>query len=271
MIKYIILLISLIFPSTSWCFGNFNVGMLGGFHQGGDPPVGGPFSLSDPDLKALWYFDGNISDEMGLNNLNVTGALTYNDTVKVQGTYSSYASSSGKYYYIDDVNLNGIDFSGDFSAGTFFHSTSDSSDQKIFGKFKAIDGSREFEIFRESSDDSIGITVSGDGTSTQRADLNAGANTWPINTFLSLIVTHDAASHILRLYKDGVEVTTGNLPYTLPWVPYVDGNSPLYIHGNGADSTRPGVGYQDETFFIGRVITPTEVSNIYTYGFGAGR
>jgi hypothetical protein len=238
----------------------------------GDVSAGpAPFPLTDPSLKALWLFDGDGTDEMGLNDLTVTGDITYNGETKIQGLYSSYASASGQHYSIADASLNGIDFSGDFTVGTWINLTSGAADAKVISKFNAGTNNREFDVFRESSDSSIGVTVSSDGTSTNRVDLNAGAGTWPINTWLNLIVSHDATTHVLRLYKDGVEFTTGSFPYTLEWVPYPDGNSPLYIHSSGVDSSRPGIGYQDETFFANRVLTADEIANIYNLGFGVGR
>jgi hypothetical protein len=233
------------------------------------PPASTYFPLTDPDLISLWYFDNDATDTQGNNNLTNNG-VTFNTTTKIQGTHSAYGDGVGKHVRIADASLVGIDFSGDFTLGTWVYITTDAADAKIIDKWNTS-SNREFALIRESSDDSIIVQFSHDGGSVNVDTFATAADTLPINTWAHLIVSHNATTHSVRLYKDGANLTSGSFPATATDVPYAAGSAILAIKGSYYDSTRPCNGYMDETFFVSRVLTSQEISNLYSNGFDTGR
>lgn len=224
------------------------------------------FPINDPDLEALWLFENGPDDEIGQNDLTASGSITYSSSIYQEGTYSAQLAASANFN-ITDANLVGIDFSSDFTVGGYARVASEPNDSKFISKWDAVSNLREFDLTREADDDSVYVSVSSDGASSGRVDLTAGASTWPLNTWVHLVVTFDATTHIIRLYKDGSEVTTGDFPYTWDSVPY-NGAAAFGVGGSPADSNRTTIGNIDECFFVSRVLTSTEISEIYSNGFG---
>jgi hypothetical protein len=218
----------------------------------------------------LWYFDNDATDTQGNNDLTVTGGITYGTVTKIQGTHSAYSGASGAYFSITDASLVGIDFSGDFTVGKWVYITSDAADAKIISKWNTS-SNREFDLIRESSDDSIIVQFSHDGGNVNMDTLQTAASVFPINTGLHLTVSHNATTHAVKLYKDGSELTSGSFPATATGVPYAAGSAILSFKGSAYDVTRPALGHMDEAFFVNRVLTSQEISNLYSNGFDTGR
>jgi hypothetical protein len=218
----------------------------------------------------LWYFDNDATDTQGNNDLTVTGGITYGTVIKIQGTHSAYSGASGAYFSITDASLVGIDFSGDFTVGTWVYITSDAADAKIISKWNTS-SNREFDLVRESSDDSIIVQFSHDGGNVNMDTLQTAASVFPINTEVQLTLSHNATTHAVRLYKNGSELTSGSFPATATGAPYSAGTAILSFKGSAYDGTRPALGHMDETFFVDRVMTDQEISNLYNNGFDTGR
>jgi hypothetical protein len=229
------------------------------------------FPLTDPNLVSLWYFDNNTTDTQGNNNLTNYGAVAYNTGTKIQGTHSAYGEGLAKNFRIEDASLAGIDFSGDFTVGTWVYITTDAADAKIISKWDVGTSNREFDLTRESSDDSIIVQFSHDGGSVNMDTFQTAAGTFPISTWVHLIVSHNATTHAVRLHKDGANLTSGSFPATATGVPYPAGAATLALKGSAYDSSRPCNGYMDEAFFVDRVMTDQEISNLYNNGFDTGR
>jgi hypothetical protein len=235
------------------------------------PPSSTYFPLTDPDLESLWYFDNDATDVQGNNNLTKNGTVTYNTGTKVQGTHSAFSSGGGNNFSIDDASLVGIDFSGDFTIGGWFYVTSDYAQAKIFSKWDPTTNNREFDLVRDHIANSIIVQFSYDGGSLNVGTFAAGADTWSINTWLHLVIAHNATTHAVKLYKNGTELTSGSFPATATDVPYPAGVAKLGVKGSYYDSSREFNGYIDESFFVSRILTSSEISNLYNNGFDTGR
>jgi hypothetical protein len=235
------------------------------------PPASTYFPLTDPDLISLWYFDNSATDTQGNNNLTINGAITFNTGTKIQGTHSAYGDGLSKFFKILDASLVGIDFSGDFTVGTWVYVTTDAADAKIISKWDIGTSNREFDLIRESSDDSIIVQFSHDGGNVNMDAFQTAAGTFPTSTWVHLIVSHNSTTHAVRLYKDGANLISGGFPGTATGVPYSAGNASLSFKGSAYDTSRPCNGYMDENFFVSRVMTDQEISSLYNNGFDTGR
>jgi hypothetical protein len=212
------------------------------------------------NLISYWPFTSGPTDAQGNNNLIQSGALTYSSS-------GMQTTSNSTYAYKTDAGLVGIDFSTDFTIGFESRITSEPNDAKVFGKWDVGTNNREFDIIRESSDDSLIVSISSDGGDTNRTDLYSDPNVYPINTTIHWIISHDATSHELEVYKNGVRLISGDFPAILTYVPYASSSANLSIGGSPYGTTRPVIGYTKNAFYINKVVTPSEAAAIYNYGF----
>lgn len=221
------------------------------------------FSTSDSNLQALWLFENNGTDEQGQNDLSISGATFSTTPTPPRGTYSLY--NNGTNYYgasISDASGVNINMSSDFSVGGWFYS----NDTVIDGFInKYVPGAGQLLFGRFNSSDESFITIAyGNYT---KVDLN-GVCSWPASTWVHFVITYNSTSLVLRLYRNGSEITASPMPYTLPSSIY--DSSTYFAIGDAPDTTnisRPINGNATEVFIFDKVLTDSEVSQIYQYGF----
>jgi hypothetical protein len=218
--------------------------------------AGGPLDFG-ADLVSMWPMTSGLTDTEGNNNLSARGTPTYSELGMQTTAFDTYA-------WIYDTSLNQIDLSGSFTIGFYSTITSEPDDSKIFSKWDAATNNREFDFIRESSNASLVVSVSSDGT--ERVDLASAAGDFPLNTTIHWIVSHNAVTHELEVYKNGQELVSGSFPATLPYVPFAVGPAQLSFNGSYYTNVRPAIGYMKDAFYIKRAITAEEALGVYENG-----
>ena len=251
--------------TTSGKVDGINVGKVDG--QEVTAGGGSGHSKSDPNLKGLWYFENNLTDETSNNSdLTADGTVSYESSSPdpKQGTYSILLESTNDecVYCGASCTESNFEVTGPFSFGGWFYPAND-TDHLVAGGKHGTSGDYGWKVnFRGDSGDSIGFYVSSNGTAwtgnyTQSDVFDAG-------NWYHVVCVYDGS--YLRIYINASEVDDAVWP-----ISYSSGinvsSTDFTIGGCSYDAGYEWDGNMDEIFFFDDALTAEEISNIYTNGF----
>jgi len=223
-------------------------------------------ALTD-NLVSYWAFDessGTAYDSVASNDL-INGGGTYvsgkiSNAIDLERT----SDSVGQNMYISDGSQTGLDFSGDMSVSYWVNVESFNTGQKTYGK----DASCAVGAYYGGIDSTNIITGVSDGSNY---DNEVVAHSLSLATWYHVVQTYSASTQAVKVYVDGSQLGTTQTTASATL------NNSSYQFNVGANNIN-GCGYtQAFNFFDGkidefgiwsRVLTSTEVSQLYASGSG---
>lgn len=205
-----------------------------------------PFPLG---YVARWGFDGNANDELG--NYNLFGPVSYNDADFKVGTYSLVLNGSSNYLSLlaFPFGASGLGLSS-FSISSWVYLNSGATGQPTVFYW---DGLRIYY-------DTATGKFHGDLKEAVPGNDVVTTGTYTTDTWHHVVLTFDAVTDALTLYIDNTADGTGTSALDR------SGDDPqvLYI-GTKATSGTFWNGKIDDILLYGRVLTPTEVGEIFLF------
>lgn len=227
-------------------------------------PYGGPFgnhsSLAE-NLVSYWKLS-DVNDAHGSNNLTNSGSTTF--TTGKSGDAASFSSASSQYLYITDANQSGLDITGSLSISAWIKHVSNK--QQVISKYKSqadpLVTQKSYAI-QWFSDQKIYFTLSSNG-STDRYFTSSNTYTNTSN-FHHIVVVFSAGSS-MTVYFDGSSISgsvTGGVPSSI-----YNSTADFQIGRIFANTQQYADGLIDEVGIWSKVLTSTEVGNLYASGSG---
>lgn len=151
-------------------------------------------------LYNLWAFENNLTDTQGNNNLSAGGGTTYGSTSPPAGTYFLDPDGTDDYWYVTDSgDMGPMEGDGDFSIAFWMKYSSPAT--KFIGKY--------------DSSESDGWVIETDGTRkfifyTDATVKTSGNYVFSNSEWMHFVVTYDAATNVVCLYRNGSLLDTGD-------------------------------------------------------------
>ena len=214
------------------------------------------FAALSSGLVGYYQMQGNSNTSVGTVNLTDT-SVTYNSSYGIIGEGASYVGSSGHYSCIAAPSAyNNSNFS---VSGWWNPQATPSFAGLVTYEYGTPSGAYSFIVLARTT---TGISFDTGSSGSQQNALNITVPTITTSKWYFYVATYDDTSKTLTFYWNGTQVaqTTGtyNIAYT------TGGN---FCIGNNKDSD-PANGYEDEIGLWNRVLTSTEVTNLYNAGAG---
>lgn len=213
---------------------------------------------------AQWTLDesssGTRADSVGSDD------LTDNNTV---GSAAGKFSNCAQFVSANSESLSVLHSSAnspgnsDFTVSFWLKLTSKSASQMLV--YKSSGGSGEYAIGYGSGSDRLYVQVFGSinfGTLTQVVANNFGSP--PTDTWMLVVVTHDATADVVSISVDGGTADTGSHTAGI----YQPGVGTLRIGADNFSSGYADVCIDDLTILIGYALDSTETSELYNSGTG---
>lgn len=179
-------------------------------------------------------------------NITTTNSPTYVANGKI-GNGTQWVSASSQYGYINNYNFSG---SGNYSVSIWVNMTSGANGQFLWAGGDSSGTGKGFGLgFDFSNDDKYWIFG-------QSADVIAPSST-TLNVWHHIVVIQEDNKR--RMYIDGVNVANGTNTYNIASKPVWVGQSPW---GSG----RPGAVMDAFYIWEGRVLSSSEISDLYNSG-----
>ena len=198
---------------------------------------------------------GIVSDSVGDHTGTVNGA-TWEADGKIQGAYSFDGSND----YISVGNHADLVITGDMSIAMWIKQDSSARRGLI-----TMDGSSEtqadnilYRLLTTATGGMEYIHEYGTGVNVQDLNMQFGIST---GTWTHVVMVRDTSLKRVTLYKDA---NADPDVFNYPANPDGGGSSDLVI-GAAADGQIPFNGLLDEVIIYDRMLTPTEITNIYLY------
>jgi len=255
-LKKLILIIVLLLPFTANAGGLM---MSSGTSAAAAGTACTPHDISaDANLVGLWYLENNGNDETTSgNNLSLTGNITYGTSTPTpkQGTYwADSPGSTGSYLSISDASQTGLDTGTNISMGGWVYIdvgniiSAKHGGAGDYGWMLAVTTGAWTWYWSTTGSDWSNVATAALGLSTA--------------TWYHIIFVYDGSYQ--RMYKDGVELTSGGFPaaYSTNW----NNSTNVYALG-GRTSGNIFDGKYDEWFYTKDALTDSEISDIYNCGF----
>lgn len=194
---------------------------------------------------AYWSMEGNSNDQLGNNNGTDT-SITYSSTSGIIGQYATFDATS------DKITCTSTNIPTGTSSRTF------SAWVKLSGAmlvFHYGTGGGTFGLMFALYIDTGSISMFGYGADLTVTTSNA------TGTWIHLVVTYDGTT--TTIYKNGTSVGTGT-----PSLNTTTSSSFVIGHDNGTWGGGGSLGNIDELGCWNRVLSGTEISDLYNGGAG---
>ncbi|RPI60641.1 MAG: LamG domain-containing protein, partial [Ignavibacteriales bacterium] len=210
------------------------------------------------NLVSLYHLDGNAQDSSGNNDGTINGA-----------TYTALGRFSGAYDFdgIDDSINAGSDASIDnlltftWSAWIYPTSWGENNYGRILGKNTNSGYEKALFFYNSAGQQTIEASFFDESIRESRANPNSIS----LNQWQNVVATFDnTADRRFHIYINGVEVSYSMFP-ALTGIAFDDSSYNLII-GNRANADRTFDGLIDEVAIWGRVLSQTEIQNLYNSG-----
>jgi hypothetical protein len=223
-------------------------------------------SLLD-SLVSYWKLDGSsgaAADSAGSNTLTNTGVTYVSGKINNAGDFEN--SGTAQYLSISDASQSGLDITGDISVHAWLKPESAPGTDiqyQVVNKFLAAGDQRSYAFRYEDASGTKKLTMQvGTGASSENLSVNQNLGT---GTFHDVVWTWKASNSTLTVYVDGSSIGTDVGSYTSLFsgtAPFIVGDSANLDVMNNFD------GIIDEVGVWSRVLTSTEVSELYNSGSG---
>jgi len=191
-------------------------------------------------LKLVMHCNDFADSTGNAQSISHSAGVTANESGKIGGAIKSTLATD----YVAVAHNSSLVFS-DLTAVTWINWSSTSSG-RIFDK---ASGNNGFKLF--VSDSSGGLVLAGYST-----NISTSAGACPSGAWHQVAATIDSSGNG-AIYVDGVSVKTGSTEAP-SGIPAVD----LKLFNRG-DNLRPLIASADETRFYNRVLSPTEIADMY--------
>lgn len=209
--------------------------------------------FNDPALVAYWRFEGNSNDSKGSNN-GIDTSVTYSST---GGKFGEYASAAGLLTNIQVADATNLRVHQDCSWSLWFMDTLGTYSIYHTLLAKRTTSADSYQIDLEQTNGKIlffnGVTV---------YDGGASGVTPTVNTWYHLVFTLTGTTSLI-CYLNGAQIWTATIG-TLPSA----STSPLGFFQDGSYDSEHFQGRLDDVAIFNRVLTATEVSNLYNGTWG---
>lgn len=218
-------------------------------------------SLGDADLVSAYELEeasGTRIDSHSSNDLQDNGTVL--STTGIQGDAADFTYTLTEYLSITNASQTGLDFSGDF-AFAFWYKTARNGTQMLIDKMYTS-GQYAYSMRYIGSLNRPRFNISDDGTSDRQMDwLNVDLEG---NTWRHIVFQYDATAKEGELYVNAVSQGTR-----------ASGAAATGVH-QGTDTfnigarngTTPMDGGIDEFLAYSKLLTATDISNLYNGGSG---
>jgi hypothetical protein len=211
---------------------------------------------SDANLTSYYRFEGNSTDATSSNNGSDT-AISYSSS---SGKYGEYASFNGSNSSIITATSSGMSGSAARSMSLWFYCTTTTADLALAGYGNYQVGGGGWTLFANRSEGgtgSLGLNIAGPGS------IYTSSGIFSNNVWNHVVITYSGGnlSTGVIIYLNGATTTLSVSNDTTPSTQ----NTPYYI-GVGHASTNFSYynGYIDDVAFFNRVLTTSEVSELYS-------
>ena len=225
-------------------------------------------ALTD-NLVSYWKLDeasGDAADSVGSNTLTNTGVVYA--TGKLNNGADFELSDTNDRLVITDASQSGLDITGDLSISLWFKPESaPATDTSMYlvTKYLSASNQRSYVIaYRDSGGgkELLAVISSTGGTGAGITSVVANSTLTP-GTFYHIVLTQkSSATTALKIYLNGSEVATGASQSSI-----FNGSADFHI-GNSANLDSEPDGIIDEVGIWSRVLTPTEIGELYNSGDG---
>lgn len=220
-------------------------------------------ALTD-NLVSYWELE-DATDSHGSNDLTESGSPSY--VSGKLGNCVDLESSSSQYLSITDASQSGLDLTGDhtISAWLSFETAPTSAQQAIINKWHGGTSSYIYRFDNNGSGVSRLEAFYDDGTSTENLNINFSSEP-TLNTFYHFVITYDASASQVELFINNS--SQGTATGTLTSIR--DGTAPFGLGANPSTPSDYFDGKIDEVGIWSRILTTSEISDLYNSGNGLG-
>lgn len=199
--------------------------------------------------------------------------LTDNNTVLqgtgIIGSCADYEKTNNEDLSITDASQTGLDITGDFSFSGWFNVeelASVNARQGMFGKSESVGSQRSYSVSYEETDKLTLRTYEDGTTSPTVAEVTDAAYfvSGDVGNWVYFAVSYDLSSGTTVFYKNGSSVASTKTGTTITGI--FDGTAPFELGDYNSGSEFDGL--VDECSIWSRIITSSEVSEIYNSGSG---
>ena len=226
------------------------------------------------DYVSCWDMEESSATRIDANTTNSNDLTDVNTVVSGTGIINNggdFESSNSEYIYIDDATASGLDGMSDVSISAWFKAESSGAFKTVVNK-RGSGASQGGYMIRIASDNSTIYAEVGDGTNTTGGNISSSAVTTGV--WYHIVITLDNADGDIIPYINNTVKTT--ITGTASGV--AGGNSQPFMIGasnnTSSGSGRTPIWYMDGVVDIvevyNRVLTSTEVSDLYNAGAGVG-
>jgi hypothetical protein len=231
---------------------------------------------------------GNLADSWGSLTMTNVGSMGFNTSGGILGgavTNSTFAAN-GRYFWRGGANSEKWFPSSisSMSVACWFFSTNtvaSSSDGDMWGpsQYDSSTGNNDVQFFMglrtalPTNPRRAEVAISGDGATTTRK-VYRSTNSLPVNQWNLVVFTF--TNNVLKLYTNGVEVTGAQLnkdeDASVTTIPDVAANAStigtIQVAETGSTGAQNGKGALDNATIWNRVLTDSEVSQLWNSGTG---
>lgn len=195
----------------------------------------------------------------GAPTLGVAGAIVGDSDTAVDFTTIQFSE-------VLDTAL--LDITGGFTLASWVkkNGVPTSNNVGVISKWLGAGNQRSYDMFIETGTGNLGMAVSTDGT-FQAGNVLTSSTSVTNNVYRFCCAVYDPST-AFRLYVDGSQVASDltAIPASI-----FSGSANLWIGMTFAAATQNGLGgTEDEALVYSKVLTPTEISDLYNAGIGAG-
>ena len=223
-------------------------------------------------LVGYYTMDGNdmlqnVKDKTGNGNtgyLEFVTATTSTQAIGIHGQASRFDGVDDRITLGDNPNFDFDQTNSKFTVSTWAYSTNWAIDQRTIMSKAETTGNQGGWFFRVQQDGSLQLNLSEIGSAGSALNL-ISTSPLSLNTLYHLAVTVDVENDVFILYVDGVPFSAA-LGAVTTITDIFSNTAPVWIGANGNTSQDHWAGTLDDVRVYNRVLSPTEITQLYTLG-----